>query len=120
MKDYAEAQAWMNERAKGYRSKGAFYASEEYAAACPEIHRLFDEMRTAECNVILAEMTKDGLKVGDRVTWGVAGWAFTSTTYSGKIVMRNGLPTVRHDCKIDTTTGVRRFTHWHHGWRKDS
>jgi len=115
MNTYAEAMTWINERAESYKSKNAFYASEEYRQAKPQIDTLYAAAvrdATSAAHNALEEM---GLQVGDRVYYDyVTPWSVIP--YTGKITMRKGMPMVKLDAG---QANERRSTRWHRGWKRE-
>jgi len=116
---YAEGQAWVAKRARDYPTKAEFMASQEYKDAFPAIRAAWDREQAQRADVVLAAMAEEGIAVGDRVSYVLAGWLWDSgRVIKGRIVTRHSMPAVRLDEKEMTSSGWRRYVQWNTGWRK--
>lgn len=115
---YADASKWMDEQSKKYKSKGAFYGSDEYKKAYPKLKELYDAERKETSKSAERAMNEAGVKYGDKVSYSnITPFGF-SEEYSGIIVERNGLPKVKFDEGQETITG-QKSVRWHKGWKKE-
>lgn len=112
-KNYAEAQAWIAERAKALgMSKASFQSSYEYAHAMPKLQAAYapakadyDAKMADKKAEALAAMSDAGVKLGDTVAWNSVGAFLSQTKYEGTVVMHGGLPHVKLAHKTTVSKG---------------
>jgi hypothetical protein len=114
---YDDARKWIDAKAKEYGGKRAFYASEEYKAALPEIQKLY-ELEIKDYQDKAAKALKEaGVAPGDRVYYDYVN-PFGATRYSGIVTTDSrGLPRVKLDAGQVTASGAKSVA-WHKGWRR--
>jgi hypothetical protein len=116
-----DVETWMDRRIheKYGGRKIDFISSEEYRMAYPHISLIYSR----EKEKYIGDLAKAGkkalneanLKPGDRVTYDTIGSFFNVAHISGKIVMKNGVPYVHLDEKMQNKRTVR----WHKGWIRE-
>ena len=115
---FDEAQAWIDAKAKEYGGKNKFLASEEYKEVNPVIQKLYAQMIDKYRAGAEQAMQEVGVTFGDRVRWDYVT-PFGVTEYTGKIVSRNGVPYVKFDEGLTTTTG-EKSARWHKGFTPET
>ena len=113
--DYSEALQWVEQKAKNFKSVNEFYSSNEYKSAYPLIRKMYEVEQAAFVKKGMAELKKAGLKIGDKVTYDFVSPYFNVEEYTGKIIVRMGIPYVQLDAGQTTMSG-KKSVRWHKGF----
>ena len=114
---YDDAIKWMEEQSKKYKSKGAFYGSDEYKQAYPVIQKLYKEEKDIFGKKGQEIMLGEGLNFGDSVFYDSISPFGLSENYSGIIVNRDGVPYIKLVEGQKTMSGKKSLI-WNKAWKK--
>jgi len=113
---YSEMTEWVNKRSQEYGGKNKFLTSDEYRNAYPYLMELYKAEKQKTAGVAAKAMAEVGAKEGDQVFYDYVN-PFGVEKYSGRIVLRDGIPYVKLDEGQQTLKGSKSVR-WHKGWRR--
>lgn len=113
--NYQEAWSFVEERAKNYPSRAAYYASEEYKAFFPTLKTLAKTHNIGLATQAQKAMKEVGVKDGSCVEYLDANpWGMVFE-YKGKVKLdKEGVPYVT---LTEKTADGRKRVRWHKGFR---
>lgn len=92
-----EADSWWRNRATSYPSQAAYRATPEYASFVAKTAPLYARDKSSASATMAEAMKAAGVTPGDRVATAQAGSYLNTTTLTGTVVMRGGMPWVNLD-----------------------
>lgn len=122
---YAEANQWVERRARAFGGKQAYRATEEYRRLLPTLQRLADQLNEGNRTRRLSTLAAAGIALGDRVQATSRNLiADAPQTVQGTVFARSGFPWVRvDDGQTITVSHKGRIEHrrelpWSDRWTK--